>query len=318
MHINELQAAFDQAGKRTHFIGNRKAGVLIALDMEGRLFTVWNGEVINRVNPDAIRFYSDQFNYHNPGGDVLWPAPEGTLMGYQYPTGKWRVAPGIRFARYQVKQTESGRAIVEAEIDLVNNKGIGVATLFGRDIHIAGDENKVIVRVKESVTYIGKKVLHASEAIIAPWTLCQFDTDYRGKVIFPCSDPSELWDLYAETIAGECLLRNEMMEVPADGKKRFQVGLSPSVPWIAFHHIQQGLIVKRTAQQIDPAQSYIDIRDADPSCQPDSRGVRFSIYNDSSGFMEIEAVGGCPDVITPGTVLSVEVETSYQLVLCQQ
>jgi len=34
--------------------------------------------------------------------------------------------------------------------------------------------------------------------------------------------------------------------------------------------------------------------------------------------MEIEAVGGCPDVITPGTVLSVEVETSYQLVLCQQ
>ncbi|MBW7840849.1 MAG: hypothetical protein H3C36_14700 [Chitinophagaceae bacterium] len=290
MHINDLLAAFDKAGKRTHFIGNHRAGVLVALDMEGRLFTVWNGEVVNRVNADAIRFHSDQDTYYNPGGDVLWPAPEGTLMGYQYPTGKWRVAPGI------------------------NNKGIGLATLFGRDIRVAGDENEVIVNVKESITYTGKKVLLSSEAIIAPWTLCQFDTDYRGKVTFPCSDPAELWDMYSETIAGECLLRNEMMEVPADGKKRFQVGLSPSVPWIAFHHVQQGLTVKRTAKKIDPDHSYIDIRDADPECEPDSRGVRFSIYNDNSGFMEIEAVGGCPEKTVPGTVLSVEVETSYGLI----
>ena len=314
MHINDLLAAFDKAGKRTHFIGNHTAGVLVAPDMEGRLFTVWNGEVVNRVNLDAIRFHSDQNTYHNPGGDVLWPAPEGTLMGYQYPTGKWRVAPGIRFARYQVKQSGEGSALVEAEIDLVNNKGTGLATLFGRDIRVGEDENKVIVNVKESITYIGKDTLHSSEAIIAPWTLCQFDTDYRGKVTFPCSDPAELWDLYSETIAGECLLRNEMMEVPADGKKRFQVGLSLSVPYIVFHHVQQGLTVKRTAKKIAPAQSYIDIRDADPGCQPDVRGVRFSIYNDNSGFMEIEAVGGCPEIIAPGTVLSVEVETSYGLI----
>jgi hypothetical protein len=314
MHINDLLAAFDKAGKRTHFIGNHTAGVLVAPDMEGRLFTVWNGEVVNRVNLDAIRFHSDQNTYHNPGGDVLWPAPEGTLMGYQYPTGKWRVAPGIRFARYQVKQSGEGSALAEAEIDLVNNKGIGLAALFGRDIRVAGDENKLIVNVKESITYIGKDTLHSSEAIIAPWSLCQFDTDHRGKVIFPCSDPAQLWDLYTETIAGQCLLRNEMMEVPVDGKKRFQVGLSPSVPWIAFHHAQQGLVVKRTAKKIDPAHAYIDIRDADPGCQPDARGVKFSIYNDNSGFMEIEAVGGCPQIIAPGTVLSLEVETSYGLI----
>src|SRR5690606_25262489 len=153
--------------------------------------------------------------------------------------------------------------------------------------------------------YIGEEPLSSSQALIAPWTLCQFDTDYGGKIIFPCGNKSELWDLYNETIAGQCLLRNEMMEVPADGKKRFQVGLAPSVPWIEFHHAQQGLIVKRTAQKIDPAQSYIDISDSDPQRAPDSRGVRFSIYNDNSGFMEIEAVGGCPQIIQPGTILSV-------------
>lgn len=314
MYITDMLSAFDKAGRSAHLIGDYKAGALVALDMEGRIFTIWNGEVINRVNPDAIFFHSDQNTYHNPGGDVLWPAPEGTLMGYQYPSGKWRVAPGIRFARYKMKQSEEGRAVIEAEIDLVNNSGIGLPTLFTRDIHVTEVDDIVKVNVRESITYIGKKILSSSQARIAPWTLCQFDTDYGNKVIFPFQSEDCIWDLYDDTIVPQCILHGDTIEIPADGKKRFQVGLSPSVPWIAFHDIQQGLIVKRTAQKIDPAQSYIDIRDADPSCQPATRGVRFSIYNDSTGFMEIEAVGGCPDIITPGATLSVEVETSYRLI----
>lgn len=313
MHIAELQAAFKQSGKRTHFIGNENAGILIALDMEGRLFTVWNGEVINRVNLDAIRFHSDQFNYYNPGGDVLWPAPEGTTLGYQYTTQKWRVSPAIRSARYQVKQTEKERAVVEAEVDLISNRGIGLPTLFGRDITIISQEKMLIVKVKESITYIGNTTIHASEALIAPWTLCQFDTDYGGKVVFPYKDPGCIWDLYPDTIVEQCVLQNQLMEVPADGKKRFQVGLGATVPWLEFHHVQQGLLVRRTAGEIDPSQSYIDISDSGPDCVPDKRGVRFSVYNDSSNFMEIEAVGGCPDRIEPGTVLAVDVDTQYSL-----
>ncbi|PVD50397.1 hypothetical protein DC498_19965 [Terrimonas sp.] len=313
MHINDLQKAFDQAGKRTHLIGSDMAGVLVALDMEGRLFTVWNGEVINRVNTDAIRYHSDQHTYYNPGGDVLWPAPEGTCLGYQYSTDKWRVSPGIRFACYQVKETENRRLVVEAEIDLVNNCGIGIPTLFARDIYLTEVDDGVQVNVRESITYIGKKPLSSSQALIAPWTLCQFDTDYGGKVIFPCGDKSELWDLYDDTIVPQCILHGDTMEIPADGKKRFQVGLAPSVPWIEFHSVQHNLRVKRSASVIPSSQSYIDISDADPQCAPGSRGVRYSVYNDSSNFMEIEAVGGCPEVITPGMVLSVDVETGYRL-----
>ncbi|MGN6439584.1 MAG: DUF6786 family protein [Agriterribacter sp.] len=313
MHVHDLQHAFDNAGKRTHLVGNEHAGVLVALDMEGRMFTVWKGEVLNRVNPDAIRYHSDQHTYHNPGGDVLWPAPEGTSMGYQYATGKWRVAPGIRFARYQVKESSDSRCVVEAEVDLVNNGGIGIATLFERDIRVAETDIALKVHVRESITYVGTETLPASQVMIAPWTLCQFDTDYRGKVIFPYSNPSELWDLYNETIAGQCTVNGNRMEVPADGKRRFQVGLASTVPWIEFHHQQQGLVVKRSAAALDAGNRYIDIRDADPQSKPDARGVRFSIYNDASNFMEIEAVGGCPDIIEPGAVLSVDVETSYRL-----
>lgn len=313
MHISDLQKAFDQAGKRTHFIGGEKAGVLAALDMEGRLFTVWNGEVMNRVNPDAIRFWSDQSTYYNPGGDVLWPAPEGTTLGYQYATGKWRVQPAIRFAHYQVKQREKETALIEAEIDLVNNRGVGIPTLFSRNIEVLEDEAEMIVRVTESITYTGKEKLKAADALLAPWSLCQFDTDFGNKVIFPFQNEACIWDLYDDTIVTQCTLQGDTMEIPADGKKRFQVGLSPTVPWIAFHHVQQNLKVRRSASVIPSAQSYIDISDADPQCSPDARGVRYSVYNDSLNFMEIEAVGGCPDTIEQGTVMSVDVETRYSL-----
>ncbi|MBX2922681.1 MAG: hypothetical protein KF746_10855 [Chitinophagaceae bacterium] len=313
MHVKDLQAAFDRAGKRTHFIGDAKAGVLVALDMEGRLFTIWNEEVINRVNLDAIRFWSDQSTYYNPGGDVLWPAPEGTMLGYQYATGKWRVSPAIRFAHYQVKQHEERHALVEAEVDLINNSGIGLPTVFSRDISVSQEGDEVTVCVRESVTYTGKEKLKASEILIAPWTLCQFDTDHGNKVVFPFQNEACIWDLYDDTIVPQCILHGDIMEIPADGKKRFQVGLAPSVSWIEFHHVQQNLRVKRSASVIPSSQSYIDISDADPQCIPTPRGVRYSVYNDSSNFMEIEAVGGCPELIQQGTVMSVDVETRYSL-----
>ena len=53
---------------------------------------------MNRVNPDAIAGLSTREAYLNPGGDGLWPAPEGTCFGYQYATGDWRVSPGLSSA----------------------------------------------------------------------------------------------------------------------------------------------------------------------------------------------------------------------------
>ena len=79
--------AFDKAGKRVHVLGNHETGVFIALDMEGRIFTVLNGEVLNRVNFDAIKGQSTRAQYLNPGGDGLWPAPEGD--GFRIPVCDW-------------------------------------------------------------------------------------------------------------------------------------------------------------------------------------------------------------------------------------
>ncbi len=109
MKATEILAAFAQAGKRTHLVGDINAGVIIALDMEGRLFTVKEGMVLNRVNPDAIAGQSTYEHYFNPGGDGLWPAPEGTSHGYQYSTGGWRVAPGLTAVRYFIDEINKKR-----------------------------------------------------------------------------------------------------------------------------------------------------------------------------------------------------------------
>ena len=72
MNAKQILKAFDRAGKRVHLVGDLKAGVIAALDVEGRLFAVLDGEVLNRVNPEAITGQSTREHYFNPGGDGLF------------------------------------------------------------------------------------------------------------------------------------------------------------------------------------------------------------------------------------------------------
>ena len=100
MNGTELSALFEKGGKRCHVIGSVENGVIAGLDLEGRLFTVMHGTVMNKVNPAAILGITSRSAYLNPGGDGLWPAPEGTRFGYEYPTGAWRVPPGLSGAKF--------------------------------------------------------------------------------------------------------------------------------------------------------------------------------------------------------------------------
>ena len=98
MTCNELLTLFADAKKRCHLIGTPAAGVIAGLDQEGRLYAVLNGDVLNRVNAPAILGTSSREAYLNPGGDGLWPAPEGTTLGYEYSTGAWAVPPSVAHA----------------------------------------------------------------------------------------------------------------------------------------------------------------------------------------------------------------------------
>jgi hypothetical protein len=288
-------------------VGDFRAGAVVALDVEGRWFAVLNGEVLNRVNPEAIEGQSTRERYLNPGGDGLWPAPEGTLLGYEYSTGVWRVPPGLTSARYRVTRAVARRATIEAEVDLVNNQGLGVPVMFRRQISVAAGRNAVVVRVVESVIYIGRWRV----GLLAPWTLCQFDCGPGCEVVFPCSRKASVWDLYQDPSDGLRTWNGRLCRTRTDGSLRYQLGLDASVPWIEFRDPHRGLVVRRQAGPLPAGQSYIDIRDAAPEIPPSRRTVRYSVYSDKANFMEIEAAGGCPAVISPNTEMSVAVSTRF-------
>ena len=96
-----------------------------------------------------------------------------------------------------------------------------------------------------------------------------------------------------------------------NGSMRYQIAIGASVPWIEYRDAPRQLVVRREAQPLSSGESYIDIRDAEPDQMPQTLGVRYSVYSDPAGFMEIEAVGGCPEIISANTELRLELVTTF-------
>ena len=305
----ELKDLLSQSYRRSHLIGTLEHGVIAALDLEGRLFTVVNGRVLHRVVESAILNRSNRNAYLNPGGDALWPAPEGTCYGYEYGTGQWRVPPAITGAVWEVAEQSENKAVIRAEIDLVNNRQLGIPCEFERQIEIEQRGKSLIQHVTEIIRYIGFKPLDKGEFSLAPWSLCQFDSGQGCKVIMPPPLAEDIRDMYASSLSQRGISDDKYV-VDTHTDFRFQLGLGENVPWIEFIS-GNDFRVKRYAGILPPGQRYIDIADAPPEQFPSDDGVKLSIYCDPSGFMEIEACGGCPDTLFPGTELSVRITTEY-------
>jgi len=310
MKLSEFIGLFEKGKKRFEIIGNEKNGVLAGLDLEGRLYTIINGMVVNRVNPDAILKQTNRSGYLNPGGDGLWPAPEGTTLGYEYTTGSWRVPAALTGARYIVKESKDNFLKIDAEVDLINNSGLGIPAIFERAVFVSEEVGNFVVKVRESIRYIGKERLTKDKCLLAPWTLCQFVSGPRSKVVFPLPEKEAIWDLYGASDEKRNF-ENGLCHSRTDGGFRYQIALGKSVDYLEYRNPDAGLIVRRTAGKLPEGQSYIDIVDAPPTEKPSDKGIRFSAYSDPSFFMEIEACGGAPEVYEPGCVMEVDVKTSY-------
>lgn len=307
----ELIDLMEKACRRTHVVGTLENGIICGLDLEGRLFAVLNGKVLNRVVPHAILNRSNKTEFLNPGGDALWPAPEGTCFGYEYASGEWRVPPTVTGAVWEIVESTDQSAVMRAEIDLINSQQLGIPCEFERHISIEQQNGKLIQNVTEVIRYIGVKTLNEGEFLLAPWSLCQFDSGAEGKVIMPPPAPNDIWDLYdpSEEQRG---LNGDIYEIKTDTPERFQIALGKNVEWIEY--ICKDFRVKRYADALPSGQDYIDIVDAPPETLPSDKGVKLSAYCDPSGFMEIEACGGCTETLVPGTELSVNITTEFSLI----
>ena len=315
MQYSKLHKLFRDGQRRCHLVGDERAGVLVGLDLEGRLYAVLDGEVLNRVNPAALEGQSTMDGYLNPGGDGLWPAPEGSRLGYEYAAGKWRVPPGLTGARYRVMDAGPRTAVVQAEVDLINSSGQGMPMVFERRIRVAqpaGHPGRAVqVLVCECLKYLGRRPLPRPGAMIAPWTLAQFDSGPGAEVVFPGRPDMPIHDFY-EPSGDRRRHDGELWRARTDGDgPRYQIGLEPEVPWIEYRYPARGLTVRRAAAPLAPGWEYMDIADRQPDLDPQPLAIRYSLYSDPSGFMEIEAAGGAPAVLTPGLSLELSVETTY-------
>lgn len=308
----ELLYLFEQAYRRTHVVGTKEDGVIIALDLEGRFFTVMNNRVISKVNPAAILTRPDKDKFQNPGGDVLWPAPEGSCFGYEYATGSWRVPPSVTGAVWKVVSRSDNGCLIRAEIDLVNNQQTGIPCEFERHIYIEKKGNVLVQKVKEVIRYIGKRTLTRTEFSLAPWSLCQFDSSESGTVYMP-APPAEddIWDLY-DLSNEQRNIQEKLYAVRTKTPKRFQLALSKNVAWIQY--VDNGNYqVKRYAGSLPAGQSYIDIADTLPDVFPSDKGVSLSVYCDPSDFLELEVCGGCTEKLETGNELFADITTEFEM-----
>jgi hypothetical protein len=313
MNVQQLVDLFDSTRRRYHLVGDANCGVIAGLDLEGRLFTVVNGEVINRVNPDAFTGTSSRKAYLNPGGDGLWPAPEGSCLGYEYATGAWRVPPGLSGARYWVEADTPRRATIRAEVDLINARGLGLPVGFGRQIQVVPSGKGAAVTVTESLEYLGTQVLTSRECLLAPWSLAQFDCGPGCEVLFPGASTCPIWDLYDPSDDRRWHGHGLWHTRTEGGGKRYQIGLGPAVEWIEFRDPRRALAVRRTTEPLPPGFRHLDLADRSPAQSPTDIAIRFSVYSDPTCFMEIEAAGGCPEALHPGLTTAVTVHTDYMI-----
>jgi hypothetical protein len=100
-------------------------------------------------------------------------------------------------------------------------------------------------------------------------------------------------------------------QTATDGSARYQIGLSPAVSWVEMHDPSRGLRVRRTSEPLPSGQKHIDIADLPPDQEPTGAPVRFSVYSDTSGFLELEVAGGCPDILRPGDRMAVTTRTEF-------
>lgn len=307
----QLISLLTKSHRRSHLIGSRENGVIVGLDLEGRLFTVVNNKVISRVVPSAIIKRSNKHSFQNPGGDALWPAPEGTLFGYEYSTANWRVPPSVTGAVWEVNSHTTNSAIVRAEIDLINNRQTGIPCEFERHVSIETSKKVFKQKVTEVIRYIGEKVINNGDFLLAPWSLCQFDWGASGRIIIPVSDVENIWDMYDSSEQQRTIKGNQMI-VSSDTSKRFQIAMDEKVEWVKYE-LGGKFSVKRYVSKPLSDQRYIDIADSPPSQKPLNRGVKLSVYCDPTGFMEIEGCGGCPENLEPGVEMRVNITTEFGL-----
>ena len=306
MNIEEIYRICEKNGRRPLMIGRGNSAVVAVLGMEGRLFLGRDGEAVSLFRREAAEKVStSRSGYFNPGGDGLWPAPEGTCFGYEYATGAWRVPMSLVTAQYEVVEQTADSFAISAEIDLINNRQLGLPCRFTRRARVTErPDGATVVEQFDAIEYIGGCELSPAVFRLAPWSLSQFAVNAASVARFgyPGGPVRDLYEPSGTLLARE----GETVTMKHDPKRRVQLALPEKSSFVELFIPERKLRVRRSSAPLAAGLHPVDIADAPPDAEP-SGPVRYSIYNDPSGFMELEVAGGGADRLTPGARIAMNI-----------
>ncbi|MBX7255224.1 MAG: hypothetical protein K1Y02_02590 [Candidatus Hydrogenedentes bacterium] len=277
-----------------------RGSVLVAPGLQGRIFCSLEGELVHRLDADALSAPSDTA-FNNVGGNSLWPAPEGGPFAFNYVPGtdQWYVQPGINRTPASVIHADHCSVQIEKQIQLTNRKGYAIDLLWRRLVklldlpHVANVHGLAALAYQTEDSFVPLGQYETEHVLIAPWSLEQFP-GAEGIVAFGKVKDSKHainFDFYGQP-GDRIACTDTHFTFALGGEDRHQIGVTvaSSPELIGAFDINRSMLILRRAKESPGV--YFNIADNDQPQGPHSAADLFSIFNGGGlGFYELETIG---------------------------
>jgi hypothetical protein len=273
--------------------------VMVAPNLQGRIFCHIRGELIHRLDIDRLENPSrNEFN--NLGGNSLWPAPEGGPFAFNYAPGSdaWYVQTGIAEENPSIVQQTATGAEVGKDITLLNRRGTEVKVRFTRSVTVAPEiladapstMAAVAYRTIDSLAPLG--AYSPRDVLLAAWSLEQI-AGIEGVTAFGrVEDASKAInaDYYGDP-SSRLHCCDGLFLYALGGRDRQQIGIrTASRPaFIGALDTKREILILRHTKEQDGL--YFNIADNEQPQGPYSAADLYSIFNGGElGFYELETI----------------------------
>ncbi len=270
-------------------------------DMGGRVFGELNGLALHRIDLAAVRAPNRPFN--NFGGGNFWPAPEGGPFGFNYCGNEWFVQACINNQPFQIQTADARSACLQKKITLLNRAGCAVPVEMRRAFRI---EEKLpdelqqyelagFLAYQTEDSFAVLEDVGADKALLASWTLEQFDANER-TISFGVVENPELalnFDFY-EHPGGLIAYHKHGFTYQTNGRRKGQIGIrrAAAARRLGFYDESRRLVCLRENCAVRDG-VYFNIADNDQKAGPYAAADNYSIFNsdpDMAAF-ELETIG---------------------------
>ena len=289
--------------KKSAFITfrNEKAVCVLCPDMGARIFGEVGGRSMHRIDLDTVR-HPDQ-PFANFGGGNFWPAPEGGKLGFNYRGNEWYVQPCINAEPFLVGSVNEHAAVLQKQIALVNRAGTKVEARMQRAFRLIPKPASGLQRYplegflsyQTIDTFIVLNKVHTDAALLASWTLEQFEG--TGQTVSFCAveHPEQAinFDFY-EHPGERIAYAPQGFTYKTDARRKGQIGIrqAAGARAIGFYDLSRHLVCLRENCSATGGLCF-NIADNDQPQGPASAADNYSIFNSNAdmGAFELETIG---------------------------